>query len=124
MAEVTTLQNRAVKNHRASGGTGVRATLKTSLPCLLAKSSDSFVTPRTVAHQAGISQARTLECVAIFFSRGSSRPRDPTLVFCLAGGLFTTETPGKRTQNFIRDTWGNKEERDEGDYSRPRTFSG
>ena len=70
--------------------------------------SDSFVTPRTVAHQAGISQARILEWVAILFSRGSSRPGDRTLVSCLAGGFFTTETPGKPTQNFIRDTWGKK----------------
>ena len=46
--------------------------------------SDSSVTPWTVTHQApsihGISQARTLEWVAISFSRGSSRPRDRTLV--------------------------------------------
>ena len=30
----------------------------------------------------GISQARVLECVAIFFSRGPSRPRDWTCVSC------------------------------------------
>ena len=39
----------------------------------------------------GISQARILEWVAIFFSRGSSRPKSPTL----AGRFFTTEPPGK-----------------------------
>ena len=38
--------------------------------------------------QNGISQARILEWVAISFSRGSFRPRDPTHV-------FTTEPPGK-----------------------------
>ena len=43
----------------------------------------------------GISQARILEWVAISFSRGSSRPRNQTFVSCLAGGLFTTESPGK-----------------------------
>ena len=36
--------------------------------------------------------------VAIFFSRGSSRPRDRTpvsCISCLAGGFFTAEPPGK-----------------------------
>ena len=42
-----------------------------------------------------ISQARLLEWVVIFFSRGSSRPRDWTQGSCLAGGFFTTEPPGK-----------------------------
>ena len=40
----------------------------------------------------GISQARILEWVAISFSRGSSQPRDQTLisyVSCTAGGFFT-----------------------------------
>ena len=43
----------------------------------------------------GIFQARTLEWVAISFSRGSSWPRDWTHVSCIAGGFFTTEPPGK-----------------------------
>ena len=38
----------------------------------------------------GISQARVLEWVAIFFSRGSSQPRDGTQVSCPAGRRFTT----------------------------------
>ena len=33
----------------------------------------------------GIFQARTLECVAILFSRGPSWPKDRTLAFCIAG---------------------------------------
>ena len=107
MAEVTTLQNRAVKNHRARGGIGERGP-HSRLHCSCLVVSDSFVTPRTVAHQAGSSQARTLEWVAIFFSRGSSRPRDRTFVSCLAHGFFTPEIPGKPTQNFIRDTWEEK----------------
>ena len=45
----------------------------------------------------GISQARILEWVAISFSRGSSRPRDRTQVFCIASGCFnlwaTREAP-------------------------------
>ena len=37
----------------------------------------------------GILQARTLECVAIPFSRGSSQPRDWTCVSSTAGRVFT-----------------------------------
>ena len=37
----------------------------------------------------GILQARTLEWVAISFSRGSSWPRDQTQVSCIAGRHFT-----------------------------------
>ena len=36
----------------------------------------------------GILQTRTLELVAISFSRGSSRPRNRTQVFCTGGILF------------------------------------
>ena len=43
----------------------------------------------------GILQARTLERAAISFSRGSSGARDATRVSCLAGRFFTTEPPGK-----------------------------
>ena len=38
----------------------------------------------------GILQARILEWVAVPFSRGSSQPRDPTQVSCIAGRLFTS----------------------------------
>ena len=37
----------------------------------------------------GILQARILELVAISFSRGPSRLKDQTQVFCIAGRLFT-----------------------------------
>ena len=40
----------------------------------------------------GILQARILEWVAIFFSRGSSQPRDWTRVSHIAGRLFTDWT--------------------------------
>ena len=46
----------------------------------------------------GILQARILEWVAMPSFRGSSRPRDKThvcFVFCITGGFFTTEPPGK-----------------------------
>ena len=52
-----------------------------------------FGTPRTVSPPVssvhGLLQARILECVAIPFSRGSSRPRDPNQVSCFAGRFFT-----------------------------------
>ena len=44
----------------------------------------------------GISQAKILEEVAIYFSRGSSQPRDWTHMCCLAGRFFTIEPPGKK----------------------------
>ena len=47
-------------------------------------------TPSSSVH--GISQARILEWVAIFFSRGSSQPRDQTQVSLIAGGFFTNCT--------------------------------
>ena len=47
----------------------------------------------TVVGQAplsmGILQARILEWVAMFSSKGSSQPREQTKVSCIAGGLFT-----------------------------------
>ena len=43
--------------------------------------------PRSSIH--GILQAKTLEWVAFSFSRGSSRPRDWTQVFCIAARRFT-----------------------------------
>ena len=41
----------------------------------------------------GILQARTLEWVAIPFSRGCSWPRDRTLIFCIAGDSLPYEPP-------------------------------
>ena len=62
----------------------------------------------------GIFQARVLEWVAIFFSRGSSWPRDWTLVSSMAGRFFTNlvtrEAPktGLATQQALRSRmwWG------------------
>ena len=58
--------------------------------------------PWTVVHHTLLPirffQARVLEYVAIFFSRGSSQPRDWTLgscgVSCIAGDFFTAEPLG------------------------------
>ena len=52
----------------------------------------------------GISQTRILEWVAISFSRGSSQPRDWTLVSCVsctASGFFMIEPPGKLDFTYI-----------------------
>ena len=50
----------------------------------------------------GISLARILEWVAIFFSRGSSWLRNQTHVSCLSSGFFTTDPPGKHS---LSDTY-------------------
>ena len=57
---------------------------------------DSFAIPCLPGSSVhGISQVRTLEQVAISFSKGSSQPRDQTQVSSIAGGLFTSEPAGK-----------------------------
>ena len=61
---------------------------------LVTKSCLTLLTPCTIAYQAslvhGISQARTVEWVAISFSRGFSQPTDQTQVSsCVAGRFFT-----------------------------------
>ena len=43
----------------------------------------------------GIFQARIMELFAISFPRVSSQTRDRSCIFCIAGGFFTTEPPGK-----------------------------
>ena len=48
----------------------------------------------------GILKVRILEWVAIYFSRGSSQPRDRTQVSYLASGFFTAEPPGKHWKSF------------------------
>ena len=45
--------------------------------------------PTTESSVPGILQARTLESIAISFSRGSSQLRAWTQVSCIAGGFFT-----------------------------------
>ena len=57
-----------------------------------------FATPWTVAHQAPLSVgfflARLLDWIAISSSKGSSWPRAPTRISCIAGEVFTAEPPG------------------------------
>ena len=53
----------------------------------------------------GILQARMLEFVAIFYSRGSSPPQGSNLSRpALAGGFFTTAPPGKPQKAALRTT--------------------
>ena len=61
--------------------------------CLTLCNPMDFSPPGSSVH--GILQARVLECVGIYFSRSSSRPRDWTQVSGTAGRFFTTEPPGK-----------------------------
>ena len=72
---------------RRSGGGG-----------LVAKSCPTLATLWTVAQQAPLSmgffQTRTLEWIAISFSRGSSWPRNWTQVSCIAGRFFTNWASG------------------------------
>ena len=67
---------------------------KTKIPlCLVAQLCPTLCDPMDCSPPGssvhGILEARILEWVAISFSRGSSWPRDWTLVSCIAGGFFT-----------------------------------
>ena len=61
--------------------------------------SDSYAIPWTCSPPGsslnGVSKARILKWVAIFFSRGFSQGRDQACISCLTGGFFTTEPPRK-----------------------------
>ena len=61
--------------------------LVTQLRPTLCDPMDYNSLPTSSVH--GILQARILEWVAIFFSRGSSWPKDWTWVSCISGGFFT-----------------------------------
>ena len=53
----------------------------------------------------GILQARILQWVAISSFRGSSQPRDRTLVSCMAGKFLTAKPPGKAGEEFYPDNY-------------------
>ena len=71
--------------------------------CLVFKSCPTHLPPhgllpvRLSVH--GISQARILEWVAIFFSRDLPKPGIKPMSPALAGGFFTTEPTGKPAYN-------------------------
>ena len=56
---------------------------------VMSDSCDPMDCSRPGSSVHGIFQARILEWIAISFSRGSSRPRNWTQVFCIAGRFFT-----------------------------------
>ena len=67
-------------------------------PCVCASSWQTLRGPTDCSPPGssvhGIFQARILEWVAIFFSRGSSQPRDRAHISCVScteGGFFTAE---------------------------------
>ena len=73
---------------------------------LVTNSCPTLVTPLTGSLPRScprISQARILGWVALFFSRGSSPPRDQSQVSRIAGGFFT-EPLGKRTVFLLKDS--------------------
>ena len=72
-------------------GVCMHAKLLQSCPTLCISMDCSL--PGSSVH--GIHQARIPERVAKLSSRASSRPRDRTHVFCVAGGFFTAEPLGK-----------------------------
>ena len=72
---------------------------------VMSDSCDPMVCSLPGSSVHGILQARILEWVAIFFSRGSSWPRDRTWVSCIAGRLFiiwaTRENPKDYQKNLL-----------------------
>ena len=64
--------------------------------CLILCNAMDCSPPDSSVH--GILQARRLEWAAISFSKCSSWLRDRTWVSCIAGGFFTTESPGKPSE--------------------------
>ena len=77
--------------HLAEGEARVPAGMKGKV--LIAQSCPTLRDPMDCSPPGSsvhrISQARILECVAMPFSRGSSQPKDRTLVSCTAGRFFT-----------------------------------
>ena len=79
-----------------------------------------FVTPQTVARQASLSMEFSRQEYwgqLPFPSMGSSRPRNQTLVSCIAGRFFTVWTTGNKTMEMVirpvAESDGGEGERDE-----------
>ena len=86
-------------NNRIGGGKAVCLSILTRLrlvtqSCPTLCNPMDYSLPRSSVH--GILQARILEWVAMYSSRGSSQPRNQTGVSCIAGRYFLpAELPGK-----------------------------
>ena len=75
--------------------------------CLVTQWCLTLVTPWTLGSSVhGILQARILEWLAISSSRGSSRPRNWTVVFYIAGRFFTN-CAIREFLKLNRNTWLN-----------------
>ena len=75
------------EDHPYLGGIQIMQCVLVTQSCLTLCNPMDCSLPVSSVH--GILQARILEWVAIFFSRGSSWPRDQTWVTCIAGGFCT-----------------------------------
>ena len=75
------------KTNNYDSGQSVKVKVLVTQSCLNLCDPVDCSPPSSSVH--GISQARILECVAVPFSRGSSRPRDWTQVSCIVGRFFT-----------------------------------
>ena len=53
----------------------------------------------------GVFQVRTLEWIAIIFSRGSSQPRNWTCISCIAGRFSTTGKPSGKPKGNKNKVW-------------------
>ena len=86
---------------RPSATPPTEATCIPSPPCMCAQLLSHVrlsVAPWTVARQAPLSMGFSSKNTGVgchFLLQGSSRPRDQTQVSHVAGGLFTTEPPGR-----------------------------
>ena len=86
---------------RPSATPPTEATCTPSPPCVCAQLLSHVrlsVAPWTVARQAPLSMGFSSKNTGVgchFLLQGSSRPRDQTQVSHVAGGLFTTEPPGR-----------------------------
>ena len=86
---------------------------QTNIVVLVARSSQFFCNSRDCSPPGssvhGISQARKLEQVAISFSRGSSRPRNWTHVFCIGRWILyhwvTWEAPKLTCRTLVITLW-------------------
>ena len=85
---------------------GEGETAMNSWCCLVTKSCSTLFDPIDCSPPGssvhGISQARTLEGVAIPFSSGSSQCKSNLRLPCIAGRLFTAESPGKPLSGCFR----------------------
>ena len=90
----------AVASHRVSSSCGVKEseTVLVAQSCPTLCDSMDCSPPSSSVH--GILQTRTLECVALPFSRGSFQPRDQTRVSCIAGRFFTS-APNTFSQGYF-----------------------